>query len=121
MNCFSVAGLLDLHREGRLSPARSERVKAHLAACPACSALYAPVAARAAAPAPASFKDRLKKAVQAAPAQAPEPRRASVSALPLTVLLSFGLALALLHAALGGLPGSVRDSAAPDFSVRRLP
>lgn len=122
MNCLAASGILDLHREGRLSPARSLQVARHLDSCARCAA--APVAltgARPAAPAPAAFKERLLRAA-AAPAQPREsrPRRAAPP-VPLIALAALALSLAAAHALLSGMSDCVRASASPAFSVRSLP
>ena len=68
MNCHSFINVLDLHREGRLSPPRANDAEKHLAACAACRTLGAPAPAPAAsARAPQSLKAKLFAAAKAGP------------------------------------------------------
>lgn len=124
MNCFAVAGVIDLHREGRLSPSRAKEVQSHLDACAVCAATLGPAAPEPGtrAPsvkAPSFLKDRLRKAAVAPPASA-----ATASRRPSPALFALAASLALLsllHLALRDRPGSQREGAPAEFSVRRLP
>ena len=63
MNCRSVANILDLYLEKRLSPPRMSRIAAHLKDCSGCRGLLeklSPIQKKPQMP-PADFKDKLKK------------------------------------------------------------
>jgi hypothetical protein len=106
MNCHSFINVLDLYREGRLSPRRAKAAEAHLASCAACGALIGPArAAAASARAPQSLKAKLlaaakagTAALDAAPAEASDlplwPREARGVALAAAALLVVGLIVA---------------------------
>jgi anti-sigma factor RsiW len=94
MNCHSFINVLDLHREGRLSPRRTRAIEKHLAGCAGCRALAA--AAPDAAPrarAPESLKAKLLAAAKAAPAGR-APAAASAFDAPLWPRETRGIALA---------------------------
>jgi anti-sigma factor RsiW len=94
MNCHSFINVLDLFSEGRLSARRAGAVEKHLAACPSCRALVAPVPrAASGASAPASLKERLLAAAKAVPSE-PVPAAAPRLDLPLWPREARGLALA---------------------------
>ncbi|HEX4048213.1 MAG TPA: zf-HC2 domain-containing protein, partial [Elusimicrobiota bacterium] len=101
MNCHSFINVLDLHREGRLSPRRAKAVERHLGGCAACRALAAPApSAEPSARAPLALKARLlaaAKSAPGAPAAAPEAAPeapAAASDLPLWPREARGIALA---------------------------
>lgn len=66
MNCQTFLNLLDLHREGRLTPARRAETGRHLDSCPSCRATAAPLPRPAASRAPEGFKEMLAKALKKA-------------------------------------------------------
>ncbi len=101
MNCHAFLAVADLMKEGRLSQRRTVQARAHLDSCAACRAQAASAAPRAEALAPAAFKDRLRRALAAAPA--PEgrgsspalwPRDARAVALAAAALILVGLFIA---------------------------
>jgi hypothetical protein len=93
MNCHSFINVLDLHREGRLSPRRAKAAARHLASCASCRALDAPLAPPPSARAPQTLKEKLLAAAKAAPAEFPASSR-SASDLPLWPREARGVALA---------------------------
>src|SRR6185503_13232279 len=101
MNCDAIRSILDLHAEDRLSARWKRRVQAHLERCPACARAAAALRpAPSSVAAPASLKDRLRRAAATAPPDrrgAPN-RGSELPALLLSLALAAGL-LALLHEA----------------------
>ena len=65
MNCHSFINVLDLHREGRLSPRRAQAAEKHLASCAACRALGESSPASRSTPAPPALKAKLLAAAKA--------------------------------------------------------
>ena len=92
MNCHSFKNVLDLYREGRLSPRRAKAAARHLDACAECRALAAPAKAGHSVRAPQSLKDKLLAAAKAGPAASPAPVPAP--GLPLWPSEARGIALA---------------------------
>jgi anti-sigma factor RsiW len=106
MNCHSFNNVLDLYREGRLSPRRAQAAEKHLASCPACRSLAHRADSASPSPrAPQSLKDKLVAAARvgnAAPAAAGAagdlslwPREARGIALAAAALLIVGLIVAV--------------------------
>lgn len=129
MNCHSVAAVLDLHAEGRLTARRRAAVEAHLAACAACldaishsTAASAPGAKRPGVP--NALKARLAKALKSAPAPTPEPAPLAMPAWPrdLTGVAWAAAALALVALGVGwsGAPSQQYDSG-DELAARRVP
>lgn len=101
MNCDAIRSILDLYAEDRLSARWKKRVEAHLTRCASCAREAAALRpAPASVAAPASLKERLRRAAAAAPSAElpPLPLRSGLPALLISTLLAAGL-LALLHAA----------------------
>jgi anti-sigma factor RsiW len=95
--------VLDLFQEGRLSPGRAGKARAHLAACAACRARTEPAPAAEKASAPEALKRRLIAAARAASvlpaagraaALPPWPREAPALALAAAALALVGLLIA---------------------------
>ena len=106
MNCHSFINILDLHREGRLSPRRARAAASHLAACPGCRARFEPAAAPVpSARAPQGLKDKLLAAAKSRPEA--NAARASASDLPLWPREARGIALAAAALLIVGLMISV--------------
>jgi len=82
MNCRGVAHVLDLYTEGRLSPRRAAKVRAHLDSCAECRKLLKPVPAAPAVCAPEELKKRLLSALRAAAADSPARRGVELSLWP---------------------------------------
>jgi hypothetical protein len=85
MNCQSFNNVIDLHREGRLTPRRMKAAAKHLASCASCRALAEPLAAAPSASAPRSLKDKLRAAARAGAPEAsrvPAPRAAELALWP---------------------------------------
>ena len=102
MNCHSFINVMDLRREGRLSPRRAKGADMHLAKCAACRALAAPAPATApSARAPQALKDKLLAAAKAGPGASPA--QAAVSDLPLWPREARGIALAAAALLIAGL------------------
>jgi anti-sigma factor RsiW len=103
MNCHSFINVLDLHREGRLSPRLARAAARHLAACAACRALGAPDRSPApSARAPQAFKAKLLAAAKAGAGASPE-TPAESSDLPLWPRETRGIALAAAALLIVGL------------------
>ncbi len=125
MNCHAVRSILDLYAEERLSARWTRRVKAHLDRCPSCArtaAALRPAASSAAAP--ASLKDRLRRAAAGAsngsgPALPPLSARSTGPAALLALALA-GLLLAVIHAATPSV-GSHSPVTRPVTALWRLP
>lgn len=104
MNCHSFINVLDLFREGRLSPRRAKAAEAHLASCAPCRALARPAAAAVPSPsvqAPLSLKEKLRAAAKAGAGVSVV--EAAASDLPLWPREARGLALAAAALLIAGL------------------
>ena len=102
MNCDACASILDLYSEGRLSARWTARVKAHLERCPSCAAKAAALRPAKSAPAsaPASLKEKLRRAAADAgfappPPLAPVRTPAALVAAAVVVLALLALNLAV--------------------------
>jgi anti-sigma factor RsiW len=114
MNCHSFINILDLHREGRLSPRRARAAASHLAVCPGCRARFEPTAAPVpSAPAPQALKDKLLAAAKSRPEA--NAARAAASDLPLWPREARGIALAAAALLIVGL--LISASGAPSQST----
>lgn len=85
MNCHSFNNVLDLYREGRLTPRRAKAAARHLASCAACRALVEPLTAAPPASAPKSLKDKLRALAKEGVPEAsrvPSPRAADLALWP---------------------------------------
>jgi hypothetical protein len=91
MNCHAFLNILDLYREGRLTPRREKSAAAHLSACPTCLALVVP-SQWPRMQAPDNLKLRLKSALVKAPSQF----ITSPVHLPLWPREAYGVAVAAL-------------------------
>ena len=93
MNCHTFMNVLDLYREGRLSPRRAKAAAKHLAACPECRARIEPASAPApSARAPQSLKEKILAAAKAGPAASSS--ASAATDLPLWPREARGIALA---------------------------
>ena len=102
MNCHSFINVLDLHKEGRLSPRRERAAERHLASCASCRALGASAPSTASAVrAPQGLKAKLLAAAKAGPEAAAA--RPSASDLPLWPREARGIALAAAALLVAGL------------------
>jgi len=91
MNCRSFNNVVDLYREGRLTPRRMKAAAKHIETCAACRAASGGPPATASPRAPKSLKDRLRAAVQKGSMEKPA---APVAELPLWPREARGIALA---------------------------
>jgi putative zinc finger protein len=105
MNCHSFMNVLDLYREGRLSPRRAKAAAAHLASCAACRALAEPApAAPASARAPESLRAKLLAAAKAGPeAASASAVKTAATDLPLWPREARGIALAAAALLIAGV------------------
>jgi anti-sigma factor RsiW len=102
MNCHSFINVLDLHREGRLSPRRARAAAKHLAACPECRSRIEPAPAPAVR-APQALKTRLLAAAKSPGASSGAPAETAASDLPLWPREARGIALAAAALLVAGL------------------
>ncbi len=105
MNCHTFINVLDLFREGRLSPRRAKAADAHLASCAACRALAAPAPSAApSARAPQSLKAKLLAAAKSGTdASLARPAKTEASDLQLWPREARGIALAAAALLIAGL------------------
>lgn len=102
MNCHSFKNVLDLYREGRLSPRRAKAAARHLDSCAQCRALAGrPQMSEPSPRAPSALKDKLRAAVKTGPTEAPTTRAATD--LPLWPREARGVALAAAALLIVGL------------------
>jgi hypothetical protein len=102
MNCYSFINVLDLHREGRLSPRRAKAASEHLAACPECRARIEPAASPApSARAPQAIRERILAAAKRGPGASSF--AAAAADLPLWPREARGIALAAAALLIVGL------------------
>ena len=121
--CDAVTSILDLHREGRLTPARAAAVAAHLKSCAACArALEREAPPRAKAPrAPAGFAARLKSGLAAASGREAAPPLDLEAALRPAALAAAGAVLLLAAGALVPGPASQRRPADAGLAAAEAP
>ena len=126
MNCHSTRAVLDLHAEGRVTPARAKAVAAHLKACAECRSFAAPPPASAPVKLPTGdFKARLAASLKTARKSAAEPAPApSLELWPrdLTGVALASVALALVAVLIGwsSVP-SQRDLGGDDLAAWSTP